>query len=240
MNWGQIAANLAKDPSTWAAVAGSLGAGMGAGRQEENAARVGQADFGQSEAQRVENALMNRGQLDLQQRQFGLTSQNNAYRNALLSSLMKNMKDVSMARPEGIPTMSFSGGARPSAFGAEGKAAAEAMNRRAMEALINGEKFAELPGIERVAAPEFRGSGVTENILGGFGAFGKAVEGQNAKNQQTSYQNRVLEALAKLSEGTGASAPNPTATPLTNPAPGPAFQPLTPRQPGNSFKQLFS
>jgi hypothetical protein len=100
------------------------------------------------------NRRLSRQELDAQQRQFGFNSQldagrfgieqdtanrslqSDAMRKALLSSIGTNMKDASFSRPDGVPTMSMSGGFRPSALGEQGQAASQTMHQQAMRQLM--------------------------------------------------------------------------------------------------------
>lgn len=214
-----VGKSLLKDPNTYAGIAGGLAGGMEKGRQAENTAaqQTAQHQVGQQAAK--EAALMNRAGLDLRQRDFAQGSQNNAYKNALLSSMAMNMKDVSANRPKGIPTISFGGGMRPSALGAEGRAAAALMNKKSMASLENGEQFEKLPAFEAVGAAEYKKPGFWENALGMTGMVGKQIAGQQDATQQSDFQNKLLAQIEKLNQ------PQVQAQP---PVTGTQFQPMTP------------
>jgi hypothetical protein len=114
-----------------------------------------------------------------------------------------NMRDVVANRPEGIPTISFGGGPRPSAIGQQGRDAGAVLNQKAMERLISGEKFDQLPPIERMQAPEHKNAGFWENLLGTAGAVGKGISGAQAMQQQGDFQKRIQDLIDQLSKGGG-------------------------------------
>lgn len=200
-------------------IAGSLARGKETGRENQNAAAFNEAQFRQQEAARKENALQGRAGLDLKRREQGRDFENQAFRNALLGAYGKNVQDVSMVRPKGIPTMSFTGGSRPSALGAEGRTAADAMYRKAMEHVLTGENYADLPGIESVAAPKYKGPGALENILGIAGAAGgtmNRVKAQQQAEQQSQFFRDLMSKMNGPQDGDMAGLPG-TVVPISNP-----------------------
>lgn len=216
-------------PGTVGSVAGGLAAGAEKGRGQENLANQNTANFLQNESQQREAALMNRGGLDLQQRKFSQDSESNAYKKAMQSALGMNMKDVTLQRPEGIPMFEYQGGARPSAFGAEGKAASEQMNKLAMQKLMSGEKFDTLPAYAGTNAPEFKKPGFWENALGTAGMVGNAMEGVNAQGKQDAYQAKIMAALEAMSQQRTPGLQEPGATPgVPPPQPRRPLEPLPP------------
>lgn len=191
-------------------VAGGLASGMTKDRAGQNDAAQQAAMFKLQEARGAEDALMNRQALDLRQRQFGQESQTDAYKKAIMGALAKNLQDVSATRPAGIPTISFGGGARPSALGAEGRAAGDLLNKQAMQSLLSGQKFDQLPPIERLSAPQYKGAGFWENLLGGAGAVGKALSGAGAIQQQSTFQDKIQKMIEELLKGGGTPPYVPT------------------------------
>lgn len=186
-----------------AGVAGPLASGIasaaGKGRAEENAAASDVAAFKLKESQDNETNLENRAGLDLKQRQFGIDSNNNAFKNAMRSAVAKNIQDVNYSAPKGVTIPTVTGGMRPSAMGPEGRAAADTMNSQAMLSLMNGEKFDPLPALERTSAPTFKGSGAVENIAGAVGMGANAVNGANAAAKQSDFQTKIMDAIKQLS-----------------------------------------
>lgn len=220
MSWTSLLANygkdLAKDPNTYKAIAGSLAQGMEKGRGQENLAAQSAAQHQVGQQAAREAALINRAGLDLRQRDFAQGSQNNAYKNALLSAIAMNMQDVSASRPKGVPTISFSGGARPSVLGAEGRAAAGVMNKKAMESLLAGEQFEKLPDFEGVAAPEFKKPGFWENALGTAGMVTGQIAAQQDAQRGQEFQHRLLQQIEKLSQPQQPTTPTRMPVPIGN------------------------
>lgn len=124
-----------------------------------------------------EQALENRGRLELDTQQADRTSQADAYMKALKSALALNMGDVSMNRPQGIPEFRFSGGPRPSAIGAQGKQAAELLNAQALQKLMNGEQHTPLPALQKFEQTPEKKASIWEKIAG-FAAPALTAAGQ--------------------------------------------------------------
>jgi hypothetical protein len=226
MDWGSLLKQVATNPDTYTSVLGALAKGKQSGREGENAAATSQADFAQKERAAVEAAQLNRGQLDIQQKQQTQGSQNNAFTQALRSSLAMNMKDVSANRPKGVPNISFSGGLRPSALGAEGRKAAGSMNTLAQGKLdAGGDQFDALPPIERTTAPEYTKPGFWENALGVGATAAGTVSGQQSQNKQQEFQNKLLREIMALGPGGQTPAATQSVAPTAQtPTPAPAFQ----------------
>lgn len=187
--------------------AGGVSRGMQSGREAENAAANEAMRFALNEREGAEQALQGRGALDLRQREFAQGSQTDAFKKALSSAILKNLQDVSVNRPQGVPTIAFKGGLRPSAMGTEGREAASLMNKLAMEKLASGEKFAALPPIQRLQAPEYKKPGFWENFLGGAGAVGNAISGAQSMQDQNDFRKRIEEAIAALTNKKSAINP---------------------------------
>jgi hypothetical protein len=74
--------------------------------------------------------------------------QADAYAKARKSALAENVKDVNIdlsSLPGNVPTLHFTGGLRPSAYGPEGLAAAQTLNNQAMQQLTNPTTFPAVP-----------------------------------------------------------------------------------------------
>lgn len=193
---------ISKGLGAVAPVASGIAAGQQKGREATNTAAQDAANFKLKESGQNEAGLENRAQLDLKQREDARTGQGDAYKKALQSALAMNMQDAKISGLDpSIPMVHFSGGARPSAIGAEGKAAAGALNKQAMERLLAGEKFDALPALERTGAPEFKQPGALENIAGGVGMAGNAISSVNAANEQKTYQQKILDAIESITKG---------------------------------------
>lgn len=174
------------------AVASGIAGAEASNRGAQTDAQQSRDALGIQNTNAYNNQVLQRGQLDLQRQQDTRAATDMAFRNSLRAALAKNMTDVSMARPSGVPTLRFSGGARPSALGVEGREAADLMGNRASKMLLDGPEYAELPDIERYALSDIPKQGTMEKILGPLG-LGLTAAG----------------AIAKLR----ANQPAPTATP---------------------------
>lgn len=196
-----------------------LTAGAAKGREAENNAAQTEAAFKLREAQGAEDALQNRAGLDLKQRQFGQDSTNNAFKNAIRSALIQNMKDAKIGPISGggwggsINPVQITGGMRPSALGAEGKAAASTMYDKAMSSLMNGETFDALPPIERIGAPQFKKPGAFENITGALGLGANAIKGAQQEKDSNDFQQKIMDAINKIGGNTTPGAPVPIVKP---------------------------
>jgi hypothetical protein len=151
-----------------------------------------------------ENALMGRQELDLRQRNEGRTAQSDAYLKALKSALVMNMRDASFSRPEGIPNISFSGGARPSALGAQGKEAASVLNNQALQSLMGGSKFDALPALEKFSPSALPKAGLLEKITGAAGMIGGALKGAQATAKQNETESIIKRLLEQAQADAGA------------------------------------
>ena len=83
--------------------------------------------------QSFEQSQLDRSRLQLDQQGAEQGAQSDAYRKAILGALGANMQDVGYSAEGG-----FAGGLRPSAIGAEGKAAVKMLGEQAMGALGRG------------------------------------------------------------------------------------------------------
>jgi hypothetical protein len=116
-----------------------------------------------------ERGVQGRAGIDLARKADAREAENNAFRNAMRSAYARNVQDVSINRPAGVPTIRFSGGARPSAMGPEGREAAEAMNAIAMRRLLAGEQYEEMPALNRSSISPLPQAGFMEKWLGPIG-----------------------------------------------------------------------
>ncbi len=190
---------------------GSISGGLASGREAGRAQEGVQNQQQMSALRDYENAVAQRGALDLEQRKFATDQQTTSFRNALKSALTLNMKDASFDRPSDVPSMSLKGGLRPSALGGDARAAAEMLNARALVSLMDGEQFADLPPIEKYA-PTFSKPGMLDTILGVAGTVGKATDrwGADAKqDEQSAFIRELMKKAQAEGAGSGASSPTP-------------------------------
>jgi hypothetical protein len=215
-------------PGIIGGVASGIAGGAQKGREAQNTAAQDAAQFAQRENAAKESSLMGRAGLDLQQRGFTQQSQGDAYQKALKSALAMNMKDVTLDMPSRISKFNFSGGLRPSALGAEGKAAAGELNKQAMLKLMNGEKFDALPAYQGTAAPKYKGPGVLENLAGVAGLAGNTINtALGAQEDRGNLQKYIaaIEALTKQGQPQPSDGPG---VPMVPPVVKRPVEPLAP------------
>lgn len=170
-------------------IIGAAGAGIGAmgdaaaqNRGEQDRMNLSRDQLRLQDASNFERALMDRELLDLKRREEARAAQKEAFGMALKSALAKNMQDVSFDRSgfkTPVANIKFSGGARPSAIGAEGREAASVMNNQALQSLMNPQGFNEMAAPERVQFSEPQKASIWEKIAGplsmGLSAVGAAT-----------------------------------------------------------------
>lgn len=144
---------LGKLASAGANASGSAAAGMSDGRDRE-----------------MQNTLL-RGRV--QEDQNG---------QAMRAAFAMNVKDAHINRPAGVPNTSMTGGARPSALGPEGIAAAKKNYALSMDHL------SDLPDVK---------AGKLENTLGTIGMIGKGFDQIQAQTQQNGISEQVRRMLAE-------------------------------------------
>ena len=158
-------------------VIGDMGAAATANRGAE-------ANFAQQAMRDHENALVNRGHLELNQNQDLRTAEQDNYKKALMSALAMNMQDAKFDRSgfrSNVPNISFSGGARPSALGEQGREAASLLNNQALQRLMAGpQQPTELPALERAEIPK---ASIWERLAGPVG-LGLSAAGAIADARQ--------------------------------------------------------
>lgn len=146
-----------------AAIANAVGGAATANRGAAEGAQLQRDSLGLGAANAYENALLNRADLDLKQRDFARTSETDAFQKALRSALALNFSPV--ARPDGVPTVSFVG----KGIGDQGRMAAQTLSDKMLQRLKTGEQFETLPAPERYTPAPAQGASTTEklmNILG--------------------------------------------------------------------------
>lgn len=133
--------------------------------------------------------------------------QNDRYNMALRAALAQNIKDVQITGlPEGVHMATITGGARPSAIGPEGLAAARLQYGTAMD------KLQHLPTID---------PGKAENVLGVVGTIGKGIT--DYKNQTDA--NSIVQRLLAAAKDPSAAPAGPAAPVTTPPFVGPRMPP---------------
>lgn len=204
IEWGKL---LAKYGPTIASGVGSLAAGKTAGRQATNTAAMTGDQVRLAAQGQEENAQQGRANLQINQKEAERAALNDAYKNAIRSALALNMQDSSVVGlPKGVPNISFSGGMRPSAIGAEGKAAASALNNSAMQSLLHPDKSMELAPQQHFTPTPMKEAGFLENAMGVVGAAGGVLQQQRAQQTEDSNQSLVQRLIAQLGRDRTASS----------------------------------
>lgn len=159
---------------------GAMGGAASANRGEQDKMNLSRDQLAIQEAGRYENSLQNRARLELDQRSQADAERKQAFADALRSALAMNMQDAKFDRSgfkTPVANISFSGGARPSAIGAQGRDAGAMMNNSALQRLMSPEPMQELPAAERVKASEPSKASFWEKLAGPLG-MGLTVAGQ--------------------------------------------------------------
>lgn len=139
--------------------------------------------------QAAEKAGMDRAQLDLLRRQFGLNATNTRMGQAARGNLLSNVQDMTVSHPRAT-TGSIQGGIRPSALGPEARQMGNLVARQALMQQMQGDQFADVPGqnwggavlnqpgVSRLAQPSGLDAFLNIGALigGGVGAVGNALQ----------------------------------------------------------------
>ena len=181
--------------------AGSVMSGIGAGRAEGRQAEA-TANQNQGRAQAdiyraLADAIMRQGTLGQQKAEFERDSPNVRFGQAMRGNLAANMQDVSMQVPDRLkPYMvNFSGGLRPSAIGAGGRAAGQQLAD--LGSGMMGKDSFELPNLPAPPqTPDMPQAGWLDKFLNIAGPAASAVgvlgpmigrRGQNQQAQSPSF-----------------------------------------------------
>ena len=165
---GPIAGDIAE-------VASALGSGRAQGRTAENITQ-GQYDQNRIAASRMmEDALMNRAGLDLQQRQFGLQAPKQRASNAVQGDILANVQDAQVQGPivgTGGRVPTITGGLRPSLLSPNTRQLGTTLSRDALLQQMQGDRFAPLPPVSIPQITPPKQAGAFDKILGGIGLGG--------------------------------------------------------------------
>jgi hypothetical protein len=208
INWSGLA-------KTGLGVAGALEQGREGQRATDTNNIITRDTQGINAQAQNNNARAQAAQIEMQQKAAADDALNNAYKNALRSSLALNMSDVHFNRPDGVPDISMSGGARPSAIGAQGKEAAGIMNAKAIEALLNPASFTPLPMPSAYDLTNLPRPSAVDNVLGAVGAAGKVLDANQARTEASKQNELIAQLLANSQQQV--ATPLPAATGLTVP-----------------------
>jgi hypothetical protein len=198
--------------------AGNAAGAREAGRKTEGDNIITQDQQRLQASTAKENAVQGRAGIEIDQRAEGRAGTNDAYKNALLSALAMNMQDVSINRPKGVPHMSFSGGARPSAIGPQGREAGALLNAQSMDALRNPQALTQMPAMESFTPKELPKSNGVDTALNVGGVVGDLLAGYSA-NKQAGERSSLIDALLKQSQAAAAGGIQQPAAPAAPQAP---------------------
>lgn len=190
-------------PGAIGSVAGGLAKGAEKGRESQNTAANDAAKFSLQERAGHEQALENRAGIDLRRKADSREAQGDAYSKAMRGAYGMHVQDVHANRPAGVPTIAFSGGMRPSAYGQEGRDASKTLNEQAMKALMDGEHFDALPEMERTQPAAYKGPGFWENVLGGVGTAGTTIKGLQTDAMNSTNNQNILAAIGRIGQSGG-------------------------------------
>jgi hypothetical protein len=175
------------------ALIGGMGSAATSNRGEQDRMNLSRDQIALAARGQDENAQLQRALLELRQRDEGRTDMNDAYNNAMRSALAANMKDVSFNRggfKTAVPNLSFSGGARPSALGPQGREAAGTMNNMALQKLMTGPApMQQMSAIEKFQQSEPSRASFWEKLAGpvgmGLNLAGIAAAGKQGEQPAT-------------------------------------------------------
>lgn len=128
-----------------------------------------------------QNAVFNRNQQELQEKQFSLNAPKTRAQQAALGDVLARIQDVNITPPAGIQMANISGGLRPSVLGPNARQAGDLLSREAVMALLDkrDQKFSPMPLLTPPAISPTPKAGASENILGLLGTLGGVAGGIN-------------------------------------------------------------
>lgn len=167
-------------------VIGAMGQSAAANRGEKDTLNIHRDQTALQGISQFENAQQQRALLEMKQREEQRIAQEQAYKLAMRSALAKNTQDAAFNTSgfhSNVPNISFSGGARPSALGPEGREAAAVMNNQAMQQLMGPPPLTTLPTQERFQQSEPTKASIWEKLAGpvglGLTAVGAGLDARN-------------------------------------------------------------
>jgi hypothetical protein len=185
-------------------VAGGVAAGRADGRKEAADVNMRRDGLNLIAERDLQQALLERAKLEMQQKDMVRDSRGQDARDAMRGALMKNVKDVSMNRPSGVPMMQFSGGLRPSAMGEGGRQAGELLEQQALASMLQGgDKFTTLPELKKTELTALPEANFWDQLLNG-----------------TSQASLFAKALGLDAIGSGPGQPGAPPPPVVPTTPG--------------------
>jgi hypothetical protein len=164
---------------------GSLATGaatnLRAGRQEDAVLNL-QQDRAKADIYGTQqNAVFNRANQELQQKQFGMTTAPTRARQAALGDILANIQNVKVTPPPGIRMGEVSGGLSPALLGPNARSAGSELSRQALLKLMDGSdtKFSDMPLLTPPPIQSTPQASKSENLLGILGTLGGLAGGVN-------------------------------------------------------------
>lgn len=160
---------------------------------------------------------LNRGKLELEQRQFQLTAPDIRMRQVMRGDLLANAKDVNLEMPSDVPEFNFTGGLKPSALGPNSRAFGRELSR---QALLN-----QMPA----GGGGTTGTGSLSALPSATASPATVAEAQSRINTRGSAQNYATDP-GGIAGGTSAQVSTERTVPR-----GDVFAPLAPPPPVTGF-----
>lgn len=184
-------------------------------RTEEAKLNLGRDQLATSQYGTAQNAVFNKAQQDLQNKQFGLNAPSTRAKQATLGDLLANIQDAKITAPSGIRMGNITGGLRPSALGPNARAAGGELSRQALMALMDqrDQKFQDMPLLNPPAISQTPKAGKLENIFGTIGTIGGILGGLG---QSGIFNGGGGQSQAPMAAG-GAGAVDPNTGLVLNP-----------------------
>ena len=164
-------------------VLGALGSASSHNRGEQEQAQLNRDAISERAMSDHENALLNRADLEMKQRQMDAQTREQAYRQAMRSQYLKSYHPAE--RPDGVPMIHGSfNTVSPDMINT-----AQEMEKQAMLRMLNGEKFDSLPTLEKFTPTPFQGPSTFEKIANIAGPSLQTLsvlhklQGQNQQSQ---------------------------------------------------------
>lgn len=172
-------------------IASGVAGGRAAGRAAEAGINQNQDENRLRAAQMLEQALQNRAQLELQQKQFGLQAPQARAKNSARGDAMANLQDVKINAGPRVNIPQISGGLRPTLLSQNSRDLGAEMSRQALLGQMEGDQFTPMPAPnmpQPTPLPQANGLDTFLNILGGVGAGASALNQSGLLPRQNPYQ----------------------------------------------------
>jgi hypothetical protein len=127
-------------------------------------------------AQLMEQALQNRAQLEMQQKQFGLQAPQARASNSVRGDTLANLQDATISGlPSRINVPQIGGGLRPSLLSQNSRDLGKDMSRQALMQQLQGDQFTPMPAANIPSITPMPQAGALDKILNTVGVIGTGV-----------------------------------------------------------------